>query len=87
MSDFCKQSDVSLSQLCHWRNKVRAGGVPAGAGFTPIRLAAPTQQSTVPPTGSIEVQLQNGRVVRVVGVVDTRVLRDVILMAEGGATC
>jgi len=87
LSDFCKESDVSLSQLCHWRSKLRAATASSGEGFTPIRLREPVQEPAEPPTGSIEVRLQNGRVVRVVGAVDTQVLRTVILMAEGGMSC
>ena len=87
LSEFCRQADVSLSQLYHWRRKLRAAAVPVGEGFTPIRLRAPGQEAAALPGGSIEVLLQNGRVVRVVGVVDTRLLSDVIVTAEVGAPC
>jgi transposase-like protein len=87
LSAFCERANVSLSQLYNWRKKLRAGTTAAVGGFTPVRLRATAQPVPVVPAGSIEVQLQNGRVVRVIGTVDARVLNEVILTAEGGVSC
>lgn len=87
LSDFCKEADVSLSQLCHWRRKLSAATPDSSKGFTPIRLRASAPEPSELPASSIEVQLQNGRVVRVVGAVDARLLREVILVVEGGVPC
>lgn len=87
LSEFCEQANVSPSQLYNWRRKLGAVTAPATRGFTPVRLRATEQRIPAAPAGTIEVELQNGRVVRVVGTVDVRVLGEVILAAEGGVPC
>lgn len=85
LTAFCEQADVSLSQFYNWRRKLRADAARVDGGFTPVRLRAASATSQSPVGGRIEVRLKNGRIVRVVGAVDAQVLREVMLMAEGGA--
>ena len=86
-SEFCAQANVSLSQLYHWRRRLRSVAAPVSGGFSQVRLRTPAHPSTAASAGRIEVHLLSGRVVHVVGAVDPQALREVILTAEAGTPC
>jgi transposase-like protein len=85
---FCERSDVPIGQFYAWRSKLRTTAESKRGGFTPVRLQAAVEvEPQKGTTGSVEVVLQNGRIVRVLGSVDACALRAVINVAEGGEVC
>jgi hypothetical protein len=86
-ADFCEQVGVPLARLKHWCGKLRAADGRSSGGFTPIRLRAVAAPPPAQAVSTIEVQLSNGRIVRVLGDVDVQALRAVLQAAEEGAAC
>jgi hypothetical protein len=86
-AEFCEQAGVQLARLNHWRGKLRAEDSRKDGGFTPVRLRAVAAPAPAPAMSAIELQLSNGRIVRVMGAVDVQTLRTVLQAAEGGVAC
>jgi transposase-like protein len=85
---FCEQAGVSVQSLYSWRAKLRAAETPP-LGFTPILMTPQNgAASENEPACCFEIELRNGRIVRVSGKgVDMHTLRSVIEVAEGGTAC
>jgi transposase len=80
---FAVNEGLNASSLYLWRKQRKAAGsrprkeVSAKPAFSELRLAPP-----VAPAGHLEVVARNGRVVRVHGVVEVRVLQQVLAAVE-----
>jgi transposase len=85
-----------VSLVFRWRRQAglpgkRAGSKKTGAVFVPVMLTAPpapeapleTSRVQAPDSGMIEIELANGRRVRLSGPVDVRALMRVIAVLEG----
>lgn len=85
---FCEQAAVSVQSLYSWRAKLRAAAPPP-RGFTPVVMTPQNvAASEGKPACSFEIELRNGRIVRVSGNgVDLHALRSVIEVAEGRTAC
>lgn len=96
VSAVARRHGVAVSLVFRWRRQAglrgkRAGSKKTEAVFVPVMLTAPPapeaplERSRVqaPDSGMIEIELANGRRVRLSGPVDVRALMRVIAVLEG----
>ena len=98
VSAIARRHGMKPSLLFRWKNQLRAQPTAASnrqrmpttaaASFVPVALLAPTAPSAqagrdAQPLGSIEIDLGNGRRVRVGGGVDVGLLKRIIDVLEG----
>ena len=85
LSAFAAQHGLSRSGLYFWRQQVRAQPAPAANASTALAFVRLEAEATPPTGASLEVVLQNGRVIRVPAAFDAAALAKLLAVVDGGA--
>mgnify|MGYP002336291619 CR=1 FL=1 len=89
VSSVARRHGVATSLVFRWRREAGVGGKKSarkpGTAFVPVTLPALAHAAAVAGAdrGLIEIELGQGRRIRVTGAVETEVLRRVIAVLEG----
>ena len=83
VSAVARRHGITPNLLFRWRKAARIEAKPAAPAFLPVSVSAPTKNSEAPADSRIEIELANGRRVRVGPGADMSALKRILDIADG----